>query len=206
MHRIVFVLAALVVACAPAYAQSAVNVRPEQEVRLVAPRSGFDEFTIGTVMEVRADTLVVQVMGRDTVRDALVPAQHAIPISHLAVLEVHAGSGNRRTGVMYGALTGTGVGIAAAVFHRRFSDRDFQESCVDTPNGEECAVFPGAPYEPYENWKSAAIIGAGTVAGIAVGVLKPGRAWRNVLPAAVDALGAAPAPGGGVRVEGRIRF
>ena len=205
MIRIVLTLAALLPAVfAPAAAQTALSVRPEQEVRIQAPQSGLRRLTHATVMSVSADTVVVQTAVRDTVRDARVLGQHAVPVAHLRRLEVQAGHRNRAGGVARGAAIGTGVGVLGALLHKRFSKRMFDYVECE-PFAAECPFPPERRLHPYDDRKSAGIVGAGAVIGMVVGGLKPGRRWESVLPRPADAF-AGPAAGGGVQVGAALRF
>lgn len=205
MNRILLALAALALASGSAQAQT-LSVQPEQQVRIQAPEAGLRRLTNATVMAVRGDTVIVQTAVRDTVRDTRVLGQYAVPFAHLRRLEVHAGTLNRAGGVARGAVAGGAAGVLGALFHKRFSNRPFEvEPCDPATPLEECPFPAERRLLPYDHKKSAVIIGAGVGLGMVVGALKPGRAWRSVLPGPVDAL-AGPAPGGGVRVEGTIRF
>jgi hypothetical protein len=205
MIRVLFVLAALLPAVvAPAAAQTALAVRPEQEVRIQAPESGLHRVTTATVMSVSADTVVVQTAVRDTVRDGRVLGQFAVPVAHLRRLEVATGRRDPARGVMRGAVIGAGAGVLGALFHKRFSNRPFVVDECD-PFDENCD-FPGERrLLPYDHGKSAVIVGAGVAIGMVVGGLKPGRRWESVLPRPVDAFAAA-APSGGVQVGAALKF
>jgi hypothetical protein len=205
MNRILLALAALSLACAPAHAQSPLAVRPEQEVRIQAPESGLPGLTIATVMSVSADSIVVQTAVADPVRGGRVLGQYAVPVAHLRRLEVLTGRGDPYGGMARGAVIGTGAGVFALLFHKQFSRRKHVEVPCDAPP-DECRFFPTEyRLEEYDDTQAAAIIGAGTVIGIAMGAFKPGRRWTSVLPRPVEAA-VGPAQGGGVRLEGTIRF
>jgi hypothetical protein len=205
MIRIILVLAALLPAVfAPAAAQTALSVRPEQEVRIQAPQSGLPRVTIATVMSVSADTVVVQTAVRDTVRDARVLGQFAVPVAHLRRLEVMSGYRNRAGGVARGAAIGAGAGVLGALLHKRFSKRMFDYVECDELN-QECPFPPERQLHPYDHEKSAIIVGASTVIGMVVGGLKPGRRWESVLPRPADAF-AGPAPAGGIQVGAALKF
>jgi hypothetical protein len=205
MNRILLALAALVPACAPAHAQSPLAVRPEQEVRIQAPESGLPGLTIATVMSVSADTVVVQTAVPDPVRGGRVLGQYAVQVTHLRRLEVLSGRGDPSRGMALGAAYGTGAGVFVLLFHKQFSRRKHIEvPCEDTPNN--CLFLrPRYRLEKYPSGQAAAIVGAGTLTGIVVGAIKPGRRWTSVLPRPVEAA-MAPAQGGGVLLEGTIRF
>ncbi|HEX6371057.1 MAG TPA: hypothetical protein VF006_19220 [Longimicrobium sp.] len=206
MNRILAALAALAPACAPAHAQGPIAVQPEQEVRIQAPASGLRRLTIGTVMSVSADTVVVQTAVRDTVRGGRVLGQHAVPVAHLWRLEVLSGRGDPARGMAKGALVGAGAGVLGALFHKSFSRRESRFApCDPALPPEQCPLVPEVRLDPYDHTRSAVIVGAGAVIGVVVGALKPGRTWRSVLPRPAEAA-AGPARGGGVRVEGTIRF
>jgi hypothetical protein len=193
-------------ACIPAHAQSANPVRPEQEVRIQGPRSGLGRLTHGTVMSVSGDSIVVQTAVRDTVRGGRVLGQYAVPLADVWRLEVLAGHSNRTAGMAKGGLIGAGAGVLGVMVQKRFSTRPYVDvPCDSGLPPEQCPFPPEVRLAPYDNGRAAAIVGAGALLGIVVGALKPGRAWRSVLPRAVDAE-AGPAQGGGVRVEGTIRF
>lgn len=206
MIRIVIALLALLPAAfAPASAQTAVSVRPDQEVRIQAPQSGLHRVTIATVMSVSADTVVVQTAVRDTVRDARVLRQFAVPVAHLWRLEVEAGRRNPTGGMVRGVLIGAGVGVVGALAHKRFSARPVEGVPCDEMIPTECPFPPESRLLPYDHAKSAAIIGAGAVIGVVVGALKPGRRWQSVLPRPADAF-AGPAQGGGIQVGATLPF
>lgn len=205
MNRIPLALAALALSCAPARAQTPLAVRPEQEVRIQAPASGLPGLTIATVMSASADSIVVQTAVPDPVRGGRVLGQYAVPVAHLRRLEVLSGRSDPTRGMALGALYGTGAGVFALLFHKQFSRRKQVEVPCDEPP-DECPFLPTEyRLEKYPTGQAAAIVGAGTVIGIAMGAVKPGRRWTSVLPRPVEAaLG--PAQGGGVRLEGTIRF
>jgi hypothetical protein len=205
MNRILLALAAFVLACAPAHAQSPLAVRPEQEVRIQAPESGLPGLTIATVMSVSADSVVVQTAVPDPVRGGRVLGQYTVPVAHLRRLEVLSGRGDPSGGMARGAVYGTGAGVFVLLFHKQFSRRKHIEvPCEGSP--AECMFLrPRYRLEEYDKGQAAAIIGAGTLTGIVVGAIKPGRRWTSVLPRPVEAA-VGPAQGGGVLLEGTIRF
>lgn len=205
MNRILLALAALALACAPAHAQSPLAVRPEQEVRIQAPESGLPGLTIATVMSVSADSIVVQTAVPDPVRGGRVLGQYAVPMTHLRRLEVLSGRGDPSRGMALGAVYGTGAGVFALLFHKQFSRRKhIVVPCEDVPPGR-CPFPPEYRLEEYDDGQAAAIVAAGTVIGIVMGAAKPGRRWTSVLPRPVEAA-MAPAQGGGVLLEGTVRF
>jgi hypothetical protein len=205
MNRILLAFAALALACAPTHAQGPLAVRPEQEVRIQAPESGLPGLTIATVMSVSADSIVVQTAVPDPVRGGRVLGQYAVPVAHLRRLEVLSGRGDPKGGMARGAVIGTGAGVFVLLFHKQFSRRKENEvPCNDVPPGS-CPFPPEYQLEEYADGQAAAIIGAGTVIGVVMGAIKPGRTWQSVLPRRVEAA-AGPAQGGGVRLEGTIRF
>ncbi|HEX2208893.1 MAG TPA: hypothetical protein VHG93_14535 [Longimicrobium sp.] len=203
MSRILLILAALVPACVPARAQG-LSVRPEQEVRIQAPGAGLRRLTIVTVMEVKADTLVVQTAVPVRLRSGRELRQHAVPLAQVRRLDVLAGTRNRAGGMAKGAVIGAGAGVLGALFHKSFSRREIvYEECP--PEDLECFFEPDRSLSPYDHTQSAVIVGAGAVLGMVVGGIKPGRSWRSALPLPVEAA-VGPAQGGGVRLEGTIRF
>lgn len=205
MNRILLALAALALACAPAHAQSSIAVRPEQEVRIQAPESGLPGLTIATVMSVSADSIVVQTAVPDPVRGGSVLGQYAVPLAHLRRLEVLSGRGDSYRGMAMGAVFGTGAGVFVLLFHKQFSRRrQIAVPCNDVPPGS-CPFPPEYRLEKYPGGQAAAIVGAGTLTGIVVGALKPGRRWTSVLPRPIETA-VVPAQGGGVRLEGTIRY
>jgi hypothetical protein len=205
MNRLLLALAALALAWAPAHAQGSLAVRPEQEVRIQAPESGLPGLTIATVMSVSADSIVVQTAVPDPVRGGRVLGQYAVPVAHLRRLEVLSGRGDSSRGMARGAVYGTGAGVFVLLFHKQFSRRKHIEvPCERSP--EDCPFFPTEwRLEKYPSGQAAAIVGAGTVIGIVMGAIKPGRTWQSVLPRPVQAA-VGPAQGGGVLLEGTIRF
>ncbi len=206
MKRVLFTLAAPALACVPVRAQSSLPVRPEQQVRIQAPRSGLPRLTHGRVMSVGADSIVVQTAVRDTVHGGRVLGQYAVPLADVWRLEVLAGRRSPAGGMAKGALVGTGAGMLAVMVHKRFSTRPYEDvPCDPALPPQQCPFPPETRLVPYDNGRAAAIVGAGAVLGMVVGALEPGRTWRAVLPRAIDAE-AGPARGGGVRVEGTIRF
>jgi hypothetical protein len=205
MIRILLALAAVLpAAVAPVAAQTALSVRPEQEVRIQAPESGIRRVTIATVMSVSVDTVVVQTAMRDTVRDGRVLGQYAVPVAHLRRLDVLAGRRNPAGGAARGAVIGAGAGVLGALFHKRFSNRPFEYVECDEFS-TDCPFPPERQLHPYDHTKSAVIVGAGAVIGMVVGGLKPGRRWQSVLPRPADAL-AGPAAGGGVQIGAALKF
>lgn len=205
MNRILLALAALALACVPAHAQTPIAVRPEQEVRIQAPGSGLPGLTIATVMSVSDDSIVVQTAVPHPVRGGRVLGQYAVPVAHLRRLEVLSGRGDSYRGVGLGAVYGTGAGVFVLLFHKKFSRRKQVAVPCDAPP-EDCPFLPTEyRLEKYPTGQAAAIVGAGTLTGIVVGALKPGRRWTSVLPRPVETA-VLPAQGGGVRLEGTIRF
>lgn len=204
INRTFLALAALAAASAPVHAQDALPVRAEQEVRIQAPEAGLRRLTIATVMSATADTLVVQTAVPDTIRGGRVLGQHAVATAQLRRLEVLEGPRDPAGGMARGALIGAGAGVLGALYHKSFSDRASGPVECEVPR-ERCRSLPEHELAPYDARKSTIIVAAGVVIGTVVGALKPGRRWRSVLPGRVEPA-AGPAEGGGVRVEGIVRF
>lgn len=196
-----FALAALLCAAsAPAAAQA---VQPEQVVRVQAPAAGLRRLTIGTVLDVRRDTLIIQTAQRDTIRGGSILQQRAVPLSAVRRLEVEAGTASRTRGAVLGTLIGTASGLTAAALHMRFSIRKEEQVPCPIEENPECQFAePEWRKLPYPREKFWAITGVGTVLGTVTGAVFSGRRWRSVPVApAVSA-----APGGGMELSGTLRF
>jgi hypothetical protein len=200
MRRTLLALAALLAAHAPAAAQGGPPVRPEQVVRVHAPAAGLRGPTIGTVLDVRADSLFIQTSVRDSILGGSVPRQRAIALRDVWRLEVEAGTRSRTRGALIGTLVGTGVGVGAAALHMKFSIRRSEYLPCEA---EPCPFPPESRLEPYPREKFVGITAAGTLLGAAAGTVFSGRRWRHVLPVAPAAGGA---PNGGMQVSGTVRF
>lgn len=204
MRRTVFALAALVCALhAPAAAQQA-PVRAEQVVRVQAPAAGLRKLTIGTVVDVRGDTVTLQVARRDTIRGGSVLQQTRVPLRDVYRMEVAVGQASRTRGAVLGTAIGTGAGLAAAALHMRFSARAREDvPCTEATPIPSCPLIPESRLEPYPREKLVGITAAGALLGTAAGAVFSGRRWRHVYPVAPAA---AAAPGGGMALGGELRF
>ncbi|HEX2078257.1 MAG TPA: hypothetical protein VHG08_11130 [Longimicrobium sp.] len=101
-HPFAIVLAGALLA-APAGAQNAVDLRPEQRVRIVAPAAGITQPTVGTVVEMRGDTALLQ----------MTASQVAVPVADITSIEWSRGT-SRLGGALIGGVIGGGVGYVAA--------------------------------------------------------------------------------------------
>lgn len=205
MRRAVFALVAL--ACAqhsPAAAQQDAPVRAEQVVRVHAPAAGLRRPTIGTVVDVRGDTVMLQVAQPDPIRGGSMLQQRAVPLRDVYRMEVAAGSASRARGSVLGAAIGTGAGLAATALHMRFSARRRVDvPCEDTTPIPECPLIPKTRFVEYPRERIVGITLAGTVLGTAAGAVFSGRRWRHVYPVAPAA---GSAPGGGMELGAALRF
>lgn len=204
MRRTVLALSALVcVLHSPAFAQTSAPVRPEQVVRVQAPAAGLRRLTIGTVVDVRRDTVLVQVAEHDTLRGGEVLQQRAVALRDVYRMEVLAGRGSRTRGALLGTVIGTGAGLAAAALHMRFSARANEDLPCTEPDPADCPLFPRTRLVEYPREKFVGITAAGTVLGTVAGAVFSGRRWRHVYPVAPAA---GSAPGGGMELGAALRF
>jgi len=198
MLRVTPIVLAVVLFVPPSSLAAQAPVEPEQEVRVLAPSVGLGRPTIGTVLDTRGDTLVIQTTGYDPASPDRMMTQRDVPLADVWSLEVPTGSRARVRGILVGGLAGTALGLAAALVDRELSIKAGEEdrctvddfSCVD-------------PFSTYPGSRSVAITLSGTAVGLAAGALWPGRRWRHVLPVTPQASVEAD---GGVTVSGTVRF
>ncbi|HEX2208182.1 MAG TPA: hypothetical protein VHG93_10910 [Longimicrobium sp.] len=154
--------AALLLAPTAMAAQSQDRVQPDERVRIVAPSAGYDEPVAGTVVELRADTLTLQLGPQ---REAA-GVQVAVPVATIMRLERSAGPGNRVTHGVLGTVIGTGAGAAMGLFHYKLQSVQILEQTGEEIGGRE-------------DWRVPITV-AGAVIGTVVGVLMPGERWVRV--------------------------
>lgn len=201
MRRAVLALSALLCALhTPAAAQQA-PVQPDQVVRVQAPAAGLRGLTIGTVVDVRGDSVTLQLSQRDTIRGGEVLQQRAVALRDVHRMEVAVGTASRTRGAVLGTAIGTGAGLAAAALHMRFSNRPSESVPCDYIADPLC--LPESRLLPYEREKFVGITVAGTLLGTAAGAVFSGRRWRHVYPVAPAA---GSAPGGGLELGATLRF
>jgi hypothetical protein len=198
MHfRHILVLAAhLLLLPSALVAQS--SVEAEQQVRIHAPDAGIERGTIGTVLDVKGDTLVLQTTGYHPQRVGMQLTQRNVPLSSIESLEVPTGTQNRLQSSIVGAVIGTGLGALAATV-----DRSYSLAAFDQPPCPSTAIRCREVFPAYPGSRSVAITVTGTALGTVAGYLWPGRRWRRVNPyapqAAIDA-------DGNVHLSGTVRF
>lgn len=145
--------AAAGLALAPAVlgAQRQAPIGPEDRIRIVAPAAGLHEPVAGTVLQVRADTVVLQMNA----------VQMTVPISAIRTLERSAGQGSRVRYGIYGGLLGTALGYAAGQVQYRAQAGYFRDRQV---HGRDSHVVEFTV--------------AGAALGALVGALLPGERWK----------------------------
>jgi hypothetical protein len=194
-------LLALAAACIalPVSLHTQAPVAPEEVVRIHAPPAGLRTPTVGTVLDVRRDTLVVQTSELDTIRGGTLLNQRVIPLSSVWSLEVPVGRRSRARGAAIGGLAGTGTGLLAAALHKKFSIRH-TEPAPCPPNVDPCTA---TRLQPYPQSRSVGIVVTGAVIGTAAGAVWSGRRWRHVFPVTAEGR---VTESGGVQVSGTLRF
>lgn len=150
IRRFLLAAAALIAAAAPAHAQ----LEPGQRIRLAAPENGVFSVTAGTLMEVRPDTLVIEIRGM----------QRTVARSGITHLEVSRGRRADASTAMYGAIFGAAAGFGAGWLHHKIASEgeSADELTVTRNRRPEFAI-------------------AGGIIGLVIGTFRPGDRWE-VLP------------------------
>lgn len=182
IRRTTLALLLSLAAAGPLVAQDRAAVSPGDRVRVTSssiPR------TNGIVLETSPDTLVLR-SGDETIYTAWADVRTL----HIA----EGGSRGRsvfkygRIGVIAGAATGIALGLAA------FSgDNDSADGPCAICSPESAAVYGGA---------TLAVLGGAL--GVLAGAAFPEERWRPVM--APVTVSAAPASGGGIALQARLRF
>lgn len=118
-HTFAVAVAAALLA-APAAAQNTLPLRPEQRVRIVAPAAGLTQPTVGTVVEMRGDTALLQ----------MAASQLAVPVADIISVEWSRGT-SRLGGALLGGVIGAGLGYVASNARAevaRSNNRDLSDS------------------------------------------------------------------------------
>lgn len=186
VRRSLWVVAAVVLQLAlpqSIHGQQQGRLQPGERVRVVAPAAGVSDPIAGTVVELRRDTLTMQ-LGSRTRPTAV---QVSIPVTAVTRLERSAGARNRVANGVLGVVAGTGLGAVAGQLHYRM------QSYQVTEVGEE--------REGRESLRTELTV-AGAVIGTVVGVLLPGERWRRV--PVLGSLTAGGSGGTGTRLGFRI--
>jgi hypothetical protein len=156
-------------------------VSPGDRVRVSArsfPR------TSGTVLDARADSLVLRARGGDTIHAAW---------SDVRTLEVSGGRSRVNTALRNGGIGVLAGGVAGAVFGYAVYHEDDDDWCIVVCSRRDAGLAGAALF---------GIVGGG--AGVLSGAVFPAQRWRRAdAPVSVSA---APVADGGVAVNARLRF
>jgi hypothetical protein len=178
--RLSALVAVGVLFAASARAQDLSTLRPEQRVRVQAPGLNIHSRTAATVIEVRRDTLVVQIGSRNRVTGEALGVQTALPFTEITRLEVSQGKGNRARNAAFGLVVGTAAGAAAAVLHDRLSIGPTDSVRVPCQIGVDCPFgYRNGPPEP-DSREKVIITGVGAGLGLLFGALFPADRWIAV--------------------------
>jgi hypothetical protein len=183
LSRIVlFVCAALLAAPVALRAQSAAGLASGTRVRVVEPANGR---TVGTVSEVRGDTLMVITGIGESWRVV------ALPLSSIRSLQVSRGRPSRHVSALQGAALGVLTGAAGGVAGMTIGTLAMQDSCDGSPDQLMCFTMA-------ESAVLGIIIGApmGAAWGAVAGFVFPQERWRSITVASPPVLTVNGSPGG----------
>lgn len=164
---------ALLATAAPAYGQLTVG----QRIRVSAPKEGIYSTTMGTIVELRPDSLVVEVRG----------LQENVARSSIVRLDVSEGRRSTIGATTFGAAMGLAAGYGAGWLHHKLA-----------VEGEDVDAYSGKARDR----RPLFVLGGG-VLGAVVGALRPGERWK-IMPLSFVASGGPS--GGGAMLAVSHRF
>lgn len=180
--RSILLSAALLAVAPEIRGQSMENLAAGTRVRVAAPATGR---VVGTVTEVRGDTLLV------TSRRGV----HALPASSIRSLQVSRGRSPRLTSALQGGAIGLATGVVGGVAGALIADLTIPDDACDSGETDLLCFSTG------ESALLGVIVGApfGAASGAVLGLVFPRERWRSVTARGAPALTVQP-QAAGVRV------